>query len=89
MRKETSKYVSTVTIHNSYVNEYLYSVLYCILLYDSVTYQKSVLFCGMVLVWFWYGFGMVLVWFGLEPNQNHTKNIPKTYQTDMFTHVRT
>ena len=33
-------------------------------------YQKQVLFCGMVLIWFW---------FGLEPNQNHIKTIPNGY----------
>ena len=42
---------------------------------------------GLVLVWFWFGFGMVLVWFwyGLNPNQNHTK----TKRIYVITYVRT
>ena len=45
----------------------------------SKPYQKSVLFYGMVLVWFWYGFGLVLVWFGAEPKPYQTENIQNGY----------
>ena len=45
----------------------------------SKPYQKPVLFCGMVLVWFWFGFGLVLVWFGAEPQPYQPENIQNGY----------
>ena len=44
--------------------------LTCLVARSSDTIKGVGSDCGMVLVWFWYGFGMVLVWSSFEEDAN-------------------